>query len=220
MRTPVKVSLVIVVVLVAGLLAFLLLDDDEPVAADPTPGAADSQLVREDSHVIGEEGSTGVTFVEFLDFECEACLAAFPAVEQLRQAYAGQVTFVVRYFPIESHFNAERAARAVEAASRQGAFEEMYVKMYETQTTWSEQQEPKDDVFRGFAEELGLDVAQWESDYSSSDVLERIQRDRDDGIALGVQGTPTFFVDGERLEPQSYEDLANALDSAIVNADQ
>ncbi len=117
------------------------------------------RLVRPDSHRLDVVADGKATFVEFLDFECESCRAAFPVVEQLRKKYAGKVTFVVRYFPLPGHFNAERAARAVEAAAQQGKFEQMYRKMYETQAAWGEQQLPADDRFRGFAKELGLDLA-------------------------------------------------------------
>src|ERR1700754_1769165 len=79
-----------------------------PVAVAP------DVLVRPDSHRLSTATDGKVTFVEFLDFECEACRAAFPAVEQLRQEYQGRVTFVLRYFPIPSHSNAENAALAVE----------------------------------------------------------------------------------------------------------
>ena len=134
--------------------------------------------MRPDSHKLGVAPDGKVTFVEFLDFECESCRAAFPAVEQLRKDYAGKVTFVVRYFPIPSHFNAERAARAVEAAARQGKFEQMYQKMYETQTEWGEQQVPADDLFRGFAKDLGLDLAAWDKAYDAPATLERDQARR------------------------------------------
>ncbi|MDN4161921.1 MULTISPECIES: thioredoxin domain-containing protein [Nocardioides] len=174
-----------------------------------------SAVVREDSRILGEKGTSGTTFVEFLDFECEACGAAFPVVEELREKYAGEVTFVVRYFPLPGHFNAERAARAVEAAARQGEFEALYTKMYETQSSWGEAQEPHDDLFRGFAEDLGLDMAKFDADYASKEVADRVQRDVDDGLALGVQGTPTFYIDGQPFQPQSIEDFHTALDEAI-----
>ena len=102
------------------------------VKEPPTASAADV-TVREDSHRLSDVPDGKVTFVEFLDFECEACGAAFPAVEQLRAAYGDRVSFVVRYFPLDGHFNAQRAARAVEAAAQQDQFEAMYEKMYETQ---------------------------------------------------------------------------------------
>lgn len=201
---------------VVALLAVSAMRTEEPAPAPVSAG--ESTLVRDDSHVLGTEAESGVTFVEFLDFECEGCRAAYPAVEQLRKDYEGRVTFVARYFPMPGHFNAERAARAVEAAARQGKFEQMYRHMYETQAQWGEQQVPLDDLFRSFAEDLKLDLTQFDRDYADPATAERIKADQADGAALGVQGTPTFFVDGEQLAPQSYEDLTNALDAALEDA--
>ena len=186
----------------------------------PSPGAAadtdrHERLVRPDSHKLDVAPDGKVTFVEFLDFECESCRAAFPAVEQLRKDYAGKVTFVVRYFPIPSHFNAERAARAVEAASKQGKFEQMYQKMYETQAKWGEQQVPADDRFRGFAKDLGLNLAAFDQAYADPATLERIKKDVADGEALGVTGTPTFFLNGQQLQPESAQDLIKSIDAAL-----
>ncbi|WP_243395364.1 DsbA family protein [Nocardioides currus] len=174
-----------------------------------------SAIVRSNSHVLGEEGSSEVTFVEFLDFECEACGAAYPIVEKLREDYAGQVTFVARYFPLPGHFNAERAARAVESSARQGQYEAMYQKMYETQSEWGEQQKPMDDLFRGYAEDLGLDMEQYDADYASEDVLERVRQDVSDGEDLGITGTPTFYVNDELFQPTSVEDFNAVLDEAL-----
>lgn len=138
-----------------------------------------------------------------------------PVEEEVRQRHEGEVTFVARYFPLSGHFNSERAARAVESAARQGQFEEMYQKMYETQTTWAEQQVPKDDVFRGFAEDLGLDMEEFDADYASDEVAERVQRDLDDATELGLQGTPTFYIDGKLFEPQGVQDFYDAIDRAL-----
>jgi protein-disulfide isomerase len=218
MSTQAKRSAAVVgafVLVLVGVLSLGAINDDEPTPAPAATG--ETQLVRDDSHVLGEEGDSDVTFVEFLDFECEGCRAAYPAVEQLREEYAGQVTFVARYFPMPGHFNGERAARAVEAAAQQGKFEDMYHRMYETQTEWGEQQTPHDDTFRGFAEDLGLDMDQWEADYNDPATAERVAKDMADGQALGVQGTPTFFIDGEQLQPRTYEDLTDALDAALAN---
>jgi protein-disulfide isomerase len=188
-------------------------------SANSSGAAADTdrheRLVRPDSHKLDVAADGNATFVEFLDFECEACRAAFPAVEQLRKNYAGKVTFVVRYFPLPGHFNAERAARAVEAAAQQGKFEPMYQNMYETQAQWGEQQVPADDRFRGFAKDLGLDLAAWDKAYNDPATLERIKRDVADGEALGVTGTPTFFLNGEKLQPESAQDLTARIDAAL-----
>ncbi|MEV4897280.1 thioredoxin domain-containing protein [Nonomuraea sp. NPDC055795] len=178
--------------------------------------AGESQFVRADSHRLQSAPDGKVTLVEFLDFECEACRAAFPAVEQLRKDYAGRVTFVARYFPLPGHFNAERAARAVEAAARQGKFEAMYQRMYETQTQWGEKQVPADDVFRGFAQSLGLDMAAWDKAYADPATLARIKKDQADGQAVGVEGTPSFFLNGKKIEPASIDDFKAALDAALA----
>ncbi len=217
MKPQVKISLVVVAafVITIGVLLLVAGRDSGDVGADAPGGATDSRLVREDSRIVGEEGSTDVTLVEFLDFECEACGAAYPLIEDLREKYGDQVTFVARYFPLPGHYNAERAARAVESAARQGKFVEMYQMMYETQGSWGEQQEPLDDLFRQYAEDLGLDMEQYDADYASAEVADRVQRDIDDGLELGVEGTPTFFLNGERLEPSSAEDFEKAIVDAL-----
>lgn len=218
MKPQVKVSLLVAGLFVAVLAVLLVVTgrDSGGADADAPGGATDSRLVREDSRIIGERGSSDVVLVEFLDFECEACRAAFPVVEDMREKYGDRVTFVARYFPLPGHFNAERAARAVESAARQGKFEEMYHKMYETQASWGEQQVPLDDLFRQFAEEIGLDMDQYDADYASEEVADRVQRDVEDGTALGVQGTPTFFLDGKRFEPTSVDDFDKALEKAVA----
>ena len=153
--------------------------------------------------------------MEFLDFECESCGAVYPVMEQLRQQYAGRVTFVARYFPMDGHFNARRSAHAVEAAAQQGQFEAMYQKMFETQAEWGEQRVPHDDRFRQFAEELGLDLERFDTDYAAAATAARVQADVDDGLSLGVAGKPTFFLNGQRLAPRSVEDLTSAVAEAV-----
>lgn len=222
LRATLTVFLVVAAVLIA---AILLARGNTPVpeftesaADDTTTGEQVPReiLVRQDSHRLSDAPEGGVTFVEFLDFECEACRAAYPAVEQLRTEYADRVTFVARYFPITSHANAENAAVAVEAAAQQGRFEAMYQRMFETQTEWGEQQVSKADVFRGFATDLGLDMNSYDEAVADPATLERVRRDRADGEAAGVQGTPTFFLDGVRIRPESLDELRSQLDLALA----
>lgn len=218
MRTQTKggIGVILIALIAIGAVLFLNRGEAAPVAVETTSDGEGSLLVREDSQVVGEPARSGdVTMVEFLDFECEACGAVYPAVEQLRAEYDGRVTFVARYFPLPGHVNAEPAARAVESAARQGEFEAMYQMMYETQAEWGESQEPKDDLFRSYAEDLGLDMEQYDADFASPEVAARVQRDVEDGMELGVQGTPTFYLDGELLQPRTYEDFTQALDEAL-----
>lgn len=186
-------------------------------AVDTGPGgpqAGNAEVTRPNTHLL-QEGSSGVTVTEFLDFECESCYALFPIMEQLREEYEGEVTFAIRYFPIESHFNAMTAAQAVEAASKQGAFEEMYIKMYETQPEWGEQRNSKRDLFVSFAEELGLDVEQFERDLDDPKTIERVEFDQREGVKLGVSGTPTVFLDGELLQPGPFDQMKAEIDAAL-----
>ncbi len=190
-----------------------------PAATGPAGAdAAATRVVTPDARTLGRAGRSGVTFTEFLDFECEACAAAFPAIEQLRERYAGRVTFNMRYFPIDSHANARNAAVAVEAAAQQDRLEAMYKRMYETQTEWSEQQESKVSVFRGYARDLGLDMKAYDAAVASKATAERVQRDSAAGQALGVQGTPTFFIGEELIQPQSIEEIAQMIDAALEAA--
>lgn len=210
-----RISIALVAVfalVVGGLLLISRSEDKAPVAGT---AAAPAALVRPDSHRLSSADDDRVTFVEFLDFECPACAAMHPAVEDLRSEYDDRVTFVVRYFPLRSHFNAERAARAVEAAAQQDKFEPMYRRMFESQPEWGGQRTPADDTFRGFAEDLGLDLDKFDAAYDAPETLERVNADLADGETLGIEGTPTFFVNGERLEPRSFDDLTDALDAAL-----
>ncbi len=220
MRTQTKAALAVAVLIVLAIGGALAVNQmrggSEPAAADVSSAIADGAIIREDSRVLGEEGSSDVTFVEFLDFECEACGAAYPIVEDLREKYAGEVTFVIRYFPLPGHVNSGSAARAVESAARQGELEAMYSRMYETQKEWGESQDSKEDLFRTFAEDLGLDMDQYDADVSSEDVGARVAKDVADGESLGVSGTPTFYVDGELFQPQSVEDFTSVLDEALA----
>lgn len=203
-------------VVVAVWLAIGSMGSGADKTTDNAAAAGGPQVVREDSHRLQTAADGKVTLVEFLDFECEACKAYFPTVEQLRKDYAGKVTFVARYFPIGSHFNAERAARAVEAAAQQGKFDAMYQQMYQTQTQWAEKQVPADAFFRKLAEGLGLDVGAWDKAYEDPATLARVKKDAADGEALGVQGTPTFFLNGKKIEPRTPDEFKAAIDAALA----
>ncbi|WP_354950074.1 thioredoxin domain-containing protein [Amycolatopsis sp. NPDC006131] len=219
-----KVTLTVLGVVAAVVAAIVLLNrPDTPTTAAQTgsdgapPTALASVLVRPDSHRLSTAADNKVTVVEFLDLECEACRAAFPGVEKLRTEYAGKVTFVMRYFPIPSHRNAELAARAVEAAGKQGKLEPMYQMMYETQPQWGDQQVSHRDTFLGFARQLGLDMPAVETALDAQATIDRVLADRNDGTALGVQGTPTFFINGVQFTGRpTYDALKYAIDRELA----
>lgn len=217
-RRTLEVTLAVSALAIGVLAAVVLFQ----VTSEPDADVADpaGAVVRADSHVLDDVGEDAPTLVEFLDFECESCAAAYPVVEDLRERYAGRLNVVLRYFPIDGHANARNAAHAVEAAARQGELESMYARMFETQAEWGDQQIDHSARFRGYAEELGLDLEQYDAGVASEDVAARVERDFQDGRAAGVSGTPTFFLDGRPLEITSVQSFYDAVDRALADREQ
>jgi protein-disulfide isomerase len=141
-------------------------------------------------HVRGP--SAGRLIVEYGDYECPYSRQAFHAIELVEQQLGGNVRFVFRHFPLTGiHPHALAAARAAEAAARQGRFWDMHELLFHRQKAL------EDGDLRRYAAQLGLDVAAFDRDWASAAVLGRIQRDIDSGLASGqVVGTPTLFIDG------------------------
>lgn len=200
----------LVVVVIAGLLFFGGRDNATPESAAGNTIPVE-RLVREDSHRLSE--GTDAKFVEFLDFECESCIALYPTIEELREEYGDRVSFVVRHMPL--HANSVNAALAAEAAGEQGHFDQMYQKLFETDEEWGHQPTSQEATFFGYAEEMGLDMAQFRADFEDPATLARVEQDQQDAQAVGVTGTPTFFLDGERLDPVSVSDLKASVEAAL-----
>ncbi|WP_413320367.1 thioredoxin domain-containing protein [Agrococcus sp. 1P02AA] len=227
MRTRPVVAVSIIVAAVAVLVGALLLvvrpwegngqpplSSEEPGDTLATPSAL-PPLVLDSTHILNDAGPGAPVVVEFLDFECEVCGAVYPTMEELREEYDGEVTFAVRYFPLLGHSNSVNAAIAVEAAAQQGAFEAMYQRMFETQAQWGERQASEADRFRGYAEDEGLDMAAYDAAVSDPATLNRIDQDFQAGIELGVDRTPTIFIDDERLELSQLSDIETAIQAAL-----
>ncbi len=171
------------------------------------------KLVREDSQKI-TSSTASVTLVEFTDFECEACRAAYPIVKKILSEYEGKITFVLRNFPL--HGNSVLAAKSAEAAGEQGKFWEMNNLLFENQTAWGEKQTPQTELFTQYAQTLGLDMEKFSASLSSDAYKEKINRDKNDGIALGVKGTPTFFLNGKIISGvPSYEKLKEKIEGEL-----
>jgi protein-disulfide isomerase len=193
-----RLSLIIVAVVAVVIAGFVLFNRNSNTTAAPRSG----------------DGKVAV--VEYLDLECPSCRAAYPGVEKLKTEYGDRVTFTVKHFPIPSHRNAELAAVAVEAAGAQGKRDEMFKLMFETQQEWGGQQTSQRAAFVGFAQQLGLDTAQFEKGLDDSALRERVLAERTEGSKLGVQGTPTFFINGTKFSgAPSYDALKTAIEREL-----
>ncbi|MBX9243832.1 thioredoxin domain-containing protein [Actinotalea ferrariae] len=211
MSRSLRLSLILVGLAVLALVVAVVVTRPQSSPSSDSGAGEQGELVRPDSPRL-TEGSE-VQLVEFLDFECESCGAIYPYTEDLKARYGDRFEFVVRYMPL--HVSSVNAALAAEAAGAQGSYEEMYDVLFERQAQWGHQQTAQREVFFDYAEELGLDMTRFEADFDDPAALARIERDRADGQAVGVTGTPTFFLDGEQLPIDSVDDLESALIEAL-----
>jgi protein-disulfide isomerase len=156
-----------------------------------------------------------VTLVEYVDFECEACAAFFPLVKQLEKDFSNDLQIVIRYFPLPGHRNGMPAALAVEAAGQQGKFFEMHDLLYTEQKKWGEKPSPTPEVFEAYAQQLGLDMEKFKAAVNSPETKARVERDIESGKALGNTGTPSFYLNGKKLQPNSYDEFKKAVQTEI-----
>jgi protein-disulfide isomerase len=168
--------------------------------------------VSEDRDHIQGPADAPVTLVEYGDYECPYCGAAYPIVAAVQSRMGERLRFVFRNFPITTaHPHAEQAAEAAEAAARQGSFWEMHDLLYENQKRLS------DEDLRGYAEQLGLDVGRFAGELTEHVHAERVHEDFLSGVRSGVNGTPTFYINGSRHD-DSYDEetLLTALERAAA----
>lgn len=199
-----------------GVAAFALNRNSDSDSDGGSLPVANDQLVTADAQQITSPAAT-VTIVEFLDLECEACAAAHPVVKQILEDYEGRVNYVVRNFP--NHNNSILAARAAEAAGEQGKYFEMTDKLFTGQRSWGERSEPQTEVFLGYARELELDMEQFTTSLGSGVYDDKFAADKQQARALGVNATPTFYINGEKVVGvMSYGQFSEQIDAAIAAA--
>jgi protein-disulfide isomerase len=167
--------------------------------------------VSEADHRSGPDDAP-VTLVEYGDFECPHCGAAYPIVEEVRREMGPRLRFVYRYFPLtEIHPHAMHAAEAAEAAGSQGKFWQMHAMLFEHQDAL------EDADLVQYAKALHLDGKRFASELASEAYVARIREDIRSGIRSGVNGTPTFFINGVRYDGSWEEsDLLAALEAAAA----
>ena len=166
--------------------------------------------VSEADHRSGPDDAP-VTLVEYGDFECPSCGAAYPIVEAVRKEMGARLRFVFRHFPLtQMHPHALHAAEAAEAAGAQGKFWQMHGMLFEHQDAL------EDADLVGYAKALHLDLKRFTSELASEAHVPRIRKDIQSGIRSGVNGTPTFFINGVRFDGSWEPDLLAALEAAAA----
>jgi protein-disulfide isomerase len=156
-----------------------------------------------------------VTLVEFGDFQCPACGAYEPLIRKVTEDNANVLKVVFRHFPLtQIHKNALIAAKASEAAGIQGKFWEMHDILYEKQAEWSEGINARDFILI-YATTIGLDTKKFTEDLNNKSIEDKILAEYKEGVKLGVQGTPTFFLNGKKIaNPGTLEEFNKLIQDA------
>lgn len=152
---------------------------------------------------------------EYGDFQCPACAQYYPIIKQLLNDYGSQIHFIFKNFPLSQHPNAKPAAYAAEAARNQGKFMEMMDLIYPNHYSWANSASAQD-IFLSYAKSLNLNLDQFKKDAASSNISSKVQNEYNEGLSLGVNATPTFLVNGQKIEaPQGYNDFKKIIDNVL-----
>lgn len=202
-----KKTWIIFVVIVFGLLTALVIASHNANPQIDVSSINQNKLIPASAangniadHVFGKANSK-VLLVEYGDFQCPACGAAYPRIKTITEGYQGVLGFVFRNFPLtQLHPNALAAAATVEAAGLQGKYWEMFNTIYPNQTAWENLTgTDRTNLFVSYATTLKLNTTKFKTDLASSSVSQKISFDQAIGTKLGVDATPTFYLDGVKL---------------------
>jgi protein-disulfide isomerase len=153
--------------------------------------------------------NAAVTIVAFTDYQCPSCAAMHPVLERVVKESGDKVRLVTRDFPLTMHADAFKAAEAAEAAREQGKYWEYVNVLLQNQSALSVEK------LKSYATQLGLDRARFDAALDSRKFAESVQADVDDGLKLGLKGTPSLFINGRRVTAKSYEELKESVDAAL-----
>ncbi len=209
--------LIALVVCVLGLVGIYIATSKKEPSSNNGSSSKTSML---SNNVLGENAK-GVVLLEYGDFQCPACAGYHPIIKQVVEKYNKDIKFQFRNFPLQQiHQNARAASRTAEAAGKQGKYWEMHDILYEQQESWA-QSTAVNTIFEGYATQLDLNIDKFKSDFSSSAVNETINADFAEGQKQGVDSTPTFFLQGKKVEdpPRDVEGWSKLLDQAIKDAE-
>lgn len=141
--------------------------------------------------------NASVTLEEFADLQCSACAGAHPTLNEIKAMYGSRIHFIFRNFPLQipAHDKSYEAALAATAAGMQGKFWDMQNMLFSNQKAWSSDPGYKQ-IWKGYAQKIGLDVAKWETDTAGMPAKNRVEADMARGKAIGISSTPTLFING------------------------
>jgi protein-disulfide isomerase len=155
------------------------------------PGAAPA-------NVLGSP-TAAVVLEEFADFQCGSCGATHPVLKEIQSTYGSKIKLIFRNFPLPMHDKAYDAAVAAEAAGMQGKFWDMHNQLFTNQQTWSSPSANAKQLWTDYAQKIGVNVQQWQSDMAGLAAKSRVDLDISRGKAVGVSSTPSLYINGELI---------------------
>lgn len=211
-----KNTIIISVVSVLG--TFLLLFGVYKLVSQPVQtNFPQVKKLKADDHIKWSPDQKNL-LIEYSDLQCPACQNAHNYFQTIEASgspdilITKKVTFVFRHFPLSQvHDQAIAAAYAAEAAAKQNKFWEMTDILYNNQSTWEKSNNPENDFFIQYAKDLKLDVAKFKTDMNSTEVKQRVDEDVQTGNQIGIDRTPTFYLNGQKVDVNSYDELKNTL---------
>lgn len=211
-----KIFILVAIVIAIG--AFFVLKSVNKPELTPPPAAP---VAWQDTFFKSHNVSYGNTLsrvmvVEWFDPECEACRMVHPMVKQIIKDYKDRVHFVLRYMPY--HQGSMYAASALEEAREHGKFDEALDLLFEKQPEWGDHHQPRPELISTYLATLGIPKDKLDRDTVIKKHGDKVRMDEADGKTVGVQGTPSFFINGQQLQELGERPLREAIDAALNSA--
>jgi protein-disulfide isomerase len=219
-RSKTKPIAILLIGLVGAVALAGFLSQGAEESATPAPAASAFSLsISPSAYSRGPEDAR-VTLVEFGDYQCPTCAVFHPIVSELLRRFPSDLRFEYHHIPLVSiHANAIFAATAAEAAGEAGRFWEMHELLFVNQSNWAPHPNPEP-LFVSYAEQAGIDPERFRTLLRSPTVEARVQADIQEAVRLGVNSTPTFFVNGRPIPlPRNAQEFENVVYAAIQESE-
>lgn len=204
--------IILFAVAVWGLIAFVNSNKPSNVLSSQ---ATDLVSIRKDDIVFGDPKLAKAVLIEYADFQCPACAFYQPWVRELKKDFGSRLLVVYRFFPLSQHKNAIPSSRAALAAGIQNKFWEMHDLIYENQESWANSANAKE-IFTDYAKKLNLDIDKFNLDFEAQSTKDFINSELNEGVRIGIKATPTFFVNGVKIQnPRSLDEFKTLIQDAI-----
>ncbi|MBI2018117.1 DsbA family protein [Candidatus Daviesbacteria bacterium] len=219
MKTKLAIILGIIIVSTIAL-AVLFLKSVEQEKENKNLVTTQVDLVSDSDWIKGKREAR-VSLIEYSDLQCPACKVYYPLVKRIVEEFDDSITFAYRHFPLRSiHFNSQLASQALEAAGKQGKFWQMHDLLFDLQEEWAKVQDPRS-LFEKYAQNLGLDLAQFKKDLESNQVRDEVEKDYQSAVKAGVNATPTFFINGQKIQnPKNLEEFKSIIQKGIEKSNE